>query len=109
MGSWAALANRAHGVARALTAASAQGVASALMTFTLKSALEAMAGRLKGALAFLVPPTVSCAVVFVLLVAVHLLAGTRELWSTISIPYAASSAYAWIYTGILARRRFTAR
>ena len=64
-----------------------------------------MARRLKGTLAFLVPPTVSCSVALALLVAAHLLAGTRELWSTISIPWAASSAYAWIYTALLVRRR----
>jgi len=41
----------------------------------------------------------------ILLVVAHRLAGTHELWSTISIPYAASSAYAWIYTAILVRGR----
>src|SRR5437773_30135 len=98
MGSWAAFANRAHGVWAAVVAGLVQGGASALVTFTLKSSLEAMSGWLKGTLAFVVPPTVSCTVVLILLVVAHRLAGTHELWSTISIPYAASSAYAWIYT-----------
>lgn len=105
MGSWATFANRTHGVRRALLAGLVQGGASALVTFLLKGSLEAMARRLHGTLAFVVPPTVSCSVVLVLLVVAHRLAGTHEVWSTISIPYAASSAYAWIYTAIMVRRR----
>ena len=105
MGGWATFANRAHGVTAAATAGVVQGAASALFTLSLKTALEAMARRLKGTLAYVVPPTVSCSVVLALLVAAHRLAGTRELWATISIPWAASSAYAWIYTALLGRRR----
>jgi len=92
-------------VTAAATAGVVQGAASALFTLSLKTALEAMARRLKGTLAYVVPPTVSCSVVLALLVAAHRLAGTRELWATISIPWAASSAYAWIYTALLVRRR----
>lgn len=105
MGGWAAFANRTHGVRPALVAGLVQGGASALVTFALKRSLEAMSGRLQGTLAFVVPPTVSCAAVLMLLVVAHRLAGTHELWSTISIPYAASSTYAWIYTAILVTRR----
>lgn len=108
MSGWAAFANRAHGTAPMLTAAVVQGAASALVTFTLKTALEAMARRLAGVPALVVPPTVSCVVVLALLVAAHRLAGTHELWSTIALPYAASSTYAWAYTALVARRR-TAR
>jgi len=39
-----------------------------------------------------------------LLVTAHAIAGTRELWSTIALPYGASSAYALVYSAILARR-----
>lgn len=105
MGGWAAVANRAHGVIAASGAGLVQAAASALVTFSLKASLEAMSERLRGPLAFVVPPTVTCSVVLALLVAVHHLAGTRELWSTIAIPYAASSAYAWIYTALQVRRR----
>ena len=105
MGSWATFANRAHGAAAAVTAGVVQAAASALVTFTLKTALEAMSRRLRSPLAFVVPPTITCSVVLALLLTAHRLAGTRELWSTISIPWAASSAYAWIYTGLLVRRR----
>lgn len=105
MGAWAAMANRAHGVTGALAAGLVQGAASALVTFSLKRSLERMSRALTGSVAFWLPPTVSCTVVLILLVTVHRLAGTRELWSTISIPYAASSAYGWIYTALLVRQR----
>jgi hypothetical protein len=104
MGGWAAAANRAHGAAAALRAALVQAAASAFVTYTLKTSLDSMARSLRGRLAFFGPPTVTCGVVLALLVAAHRLAGTRELWSTIAVPYAASSAYAWIYTLLVARR-----
>jgi hypothetical protein len=64
-----------------------------------------MARRLYGTAALVVPPTVSCALVLLVLVTAHRLAGTRALWSTIAIPYAASSTYAWVYAALLASRR----
>jgi hypothetical protein len=105
MGGWAGFANRLHGPTAALRAGLTQAAVSALVTFMLKTALEAMTRRLRGAAAFVVPPLVTCGVVLTLLVTAHRLAGTRELWPTIAIPYAASSAYAWIYVFILVRRR----
>ena len=105
MGGWAAFANRSHGAAAMLTAAVVQAAASAGVTYTLKTSLEAMAGRLDGVAALVVPPTVSCAVVLLVLVTAHRLGGTRALWSTIAVPYAASSTYAWVYAGLLASRR----
>ena len=105
MGGWAAFANRAHGAAAMLTAAVVQAAASAGVTYTLKTSLEAMARRLDGVAAFVVPPAVSCAVVLLVLVSAHRLAGTRALWSTIAIPYAASSTYAWVYAALLGGRR----
>jgi ABC-type sulfate transport system permease subunit len=74
------------------------------VTYSLKTSLEAMARRVRGVLAIVVPPTITCGVVLVLLIAAHRLAGTRELWSTIAVPYAASSTYAWVYALLLARR-----
>jgi hypothetical protein len=43
------------------------------------------------------------AVVLVVLFTIHRLAGTPEVWTTIAVPYAVSSTYAWIYTLALAR------
>jgi hypothetical protein len=105
MGGWAAFANRAHGAMPALSAGVVQGGASALVTSTLKTALESLSKQFQGALAYFVPPLVCCAVVLLLLTAVHRLAHTREFWATIAIPYTASSTYAWIYAAILALQR----
>jgi hypothetical protein len=104
MGSWAAFANRTHGAAAMLHAAATQGVASALVTFGLDTALAAMARRCRGVAAFVVPPVVASSAVLALLVAVHRVAGTRELWSTIAIPFGASTAYAWVSAALRARR-----
>jgi hypothetical protein len=109
MGGWAAFENRTDAAAAAVSAGLVQAAASAAVTFSLKTALEAMSVRLRGKRALFVPPTVTCIVVLVLLVAVHHLAGTQELWSTISIPWTASSAYAWIYTALLYWRSSTDR
>jgi hypothetical protein len=105
MGSWAAFANRSHGAAPAIRAMLTQAAASGLVTFSLKTFLEAISRRLRGTLAFIVPPTLSCLVVLAFLIAAHRLSGTRELVATIAVPYAASSTYAWIYSALLVWRR----
>ena len=50
MGGWALYANHGHGLAAAWRPALVQGLISAAITFVLKRALEAMAGRLSGPL-----------------------------------------------------------
>ena len=105
MGAWAVFMNHVHGPAAAFRAGAAQAAFSTVVTFTLKTGLEALTRRLRGVAAFVVPPTISCTVIGSLLVTVHYLAGTRELWSTIAIPFSASSAYAWLYVYRLASGR----
>jgi hypothetical protein len=102
MGAWAVFANRGHGTAAMALAGLAQGAVSCVITLILKRSLEAMSARLSGPLAVIVPPLVTCAVVLVVLLSVHSLAGTPEVWATISVPYTVSSAYAWIYAAGLA-------
>lgn len=102
MGGWAAFANRGHGLASMLLAAVVQGFASGAITLLLKRALKAMTRRLNGPAAFILPPSASCITVLAVLVGVHRLAGTPEIWSTIAVPYAVSSTYAWVYTAGLA-------
>ena len=97
MGAWAAFANHTHGWMRALIAALVQGTLSGAITFGLKRSLEAMAARLTGPAALIVPPLVTCVVVLAVLLGAHRLAGTPEVWATIAVPYAVSSSYAWIY------------
>ena len=107
MGGWAAFANRAHGPEHMALAGAVQGALSGAITVFLKRSLELMAARLPLALAWIVPPLVTCSAVLVILRLVHALAGTPEIWKTIAVPYAVSSIYAWVYAfGLfLARRR----
>ena len=111
MGGWAAFANRTHGFDHAARAGLVQGAVSAALTFGIKRGLEALFARLRGPLALIGPPLLSCSLVFVLLVSVHTLAGTPEIWATIAVPFAVSSTYAFVYTASLAaaRRRAEAR
>ena len=106
MGGWALFANRGHGLGRAALACLVQGLLSGAITFGLKRSLEAMAARVTGVAAVLLPPLVTCAVVLIVLLGVHRLAGTPEVWRTIAVPYAVSSTYAFVYClGLYGARR----
>jgi hypothetical protein len=105
MGGWAVFANRAHGLGPALLAGVVQGTISAVITLLMKRGLEALFARLSGVPAVVLPPLASCLIVLAVLVGLHTLAGTREIWATIAVPYAVSSSYAIIYTLRLARLR----
>ncbi len=105
MGAWAVFANRAAGFSHALIAGLVQGALSGGITLGLKRFLEAASARLPGVWATIAPPTISCAVILALLLVAHILAGTRNVLATISLPYAVSSTYAWIYTWAVTRSR----
>jgi hypothetical protein len=107
MGGWAVFANRQHGAERALLAGLVQGTLSGLLTLGLKRFLEAAIARLPDLWATVLPPTATCAGVLAILLSAHHLAGTPNVWATISVPYAVSSSYAWIYSIglVMARRR----
>lgn len=107
MGGWAAFANRAHPLGPMLLVGLVQGLLSGAITLVLKRSLEAMAKRVSGPFAFVLPPLVTCIVVLAVLLGAHHLAGTPEVWATIAVPYAVSSSYAWIYNAslVLAGRR----
>lgn len=105
MGAWAAFANRDHGAAAMLTAGVIQGTISCIITLILKRALETMFAKLTGWLRIVGPPVVTMSVVLAVLLAIHRLAGTPEVWATIAVPYTVSSLYAWIYTWTLAKGR----
>ncbi len=110
MGGWAVFANWPHGAERALLAGLVQGTLSGLLTLGLKRFLEAAVGRLSGLWAAIIPPVLTCAGVLAILLTAHRLAGTPNVWATISVPYAVSSSYAWIYSVMLVmvRRRAAA-
>lgn len=105
MGAWAVFANRSAGLSHALVAGLVQGALSGGITLGLKRFLEAASARLTGVWAMVVPPATSCAVILALLGGAHLLAGTRNVLATISLPYAVSSTYAWVYAWTLTRGR----
>lgn len=104
MGAWAYLANRGHGAAAALTAALAQGAATALTTLLLKRIVEAVSIRTRGASRLIRPVLAAWAVSFGLLLAVHLIAGTPELWTTLMVPNLVATLYAALYAAALRRR-----
>ena len=105
MGAWGLFANRGHPAGEMLTAGLVQGAISALITLVLKRFLESFSARFDGPLAYLLPPTISCAAILALLWSVHTLAGTPEVWATLAVPFAGSSTYAWIYTAVVVRAR----
>ena len=105
MGAWAAFANRQAGAPHLLAAAGVQAVLSGTLTAGLKRTLERLGAALPGLAAALLPPALTCAGVLVVLVTAHTLARTPDLWGTISVPYAVSSGYAWVYSFSLFRRR----
>ena len=110
MGGWAVFANHTYGLQRAAIAGLAQGTVSGLLTLGLKRFLEVAAARLPDLAAAILPPAITCAAVLAILLLVHHLAGTPNVWATISVPYAVSSTYAWIYSAmlVLGRRRASA-
>jgi hypothetical protein len=109
MGGWAAFANAPKGLYHAAIAGLVQGTLSGLITLGLKRYLESVSLRLPGIWAILLPPASSCAVILVLLLTAHRLAGTPNVWATISVPYAVSSVYAWIYVIVVVRGRRAAQ
>lgn len=105
MGGWAAFANRGHGWAAAWPPALAQGLMSGVITLVLKRALEAMAGRLSGPAAYVIPPAVSATVILAALAGAHRAIGTPEVLRTLAVPWSVSSLYAILYAAALARQK----
>ena len=103
MGGWTLFANAGHGLAAAWLPALVQGAISGIITLVLKHALEAMAARLTGPIAYVVPPAVTAATILAVLVGVHRLIGTPEIARTIAVPWSVSTLYAVVYTSVLVR------
>ncbi len=107
MGSWAVFANRAHPMPQPLVAGVVQGALSGAITFVLKRMLEALSARFSGISALVLPPLIAVALSLVVLTAIHTLAGTPEILSTIALPTSVTAAYSMTYTAALWRDRRT--
>lgn len=105
MGGWTLFANREHGLAAAWLPALVQGIISGALTGLLKKTLEALDGKLTGAIAYLVPPAITAGSILVVLTLVHRLIGTPELVATIAFPWTVSTLYAVIYNARLVADR----
>jgi mannose/fructose/N-acetylgalactosamine-specific phosphotransferase system component IIC len=71
----------------------------------LKRTLEWLAARLAGWRALALPPLITASAILATLLAVHLAIGTPEIAATIAVPWSASTVYAFVYSGVLARGR----
>lgn len=106
MGGWAVLANSAHPPGQALLAGAVQGTVSAAITLVLKRMIEALARRLPGLAALVLPPVLAVLTSLVLLSVIHhRLAGTPELLRTIAVPLSVTALYSASYAFALWRSR----
>jgi hypothetical protein len=101
---WAAFANRAHGLAAAARAGAVQGLSSAIATGVVATIIEVAIARLGRSW----PATVAAAVgasslAAAMHVTLHLLAGTRALLATISVPVVLGFAYSLTYAAAVRR------
>lgn len=97
MGGWAYIANSAHRPEEALTAALLQGLLSAAITLTLKTAIEKLAPRFAAGTALWAPPLLAACLSAGLLTLLHSLAGTPEVFLTIVLPLSVATIYATVY------------
>lgn len=102
MGGWALYANRAHPMPQPLVAGLVQGSVSAGLTLFLKTVIDSLSGRVRGAARYWVPPLVACLGSASLLVTLHALAGTPEIAATIAVPLLVSTSYAILYARSIA-------
>ncbi|OCP00867.1 MULTISPECIES: hypothetical protein [unclassified Ensifer] len=103
MGGWALVANRHHPMPKPLVAAVVQGTLSALLTLYLKTAIDALSKRVRGARRLFLPPLLACLGSSALLVAIHAATGTPEILRTIAVPLAVSTSYAALYNYSISR------
>ena len=105
MGGWAVFANREHAMPAPIIAGVVQGALSACITLFLKRVVEAIATRLTGLSALVVPPLAAFAISVTLLVTLHTLAGTPEVLATIAVPLTVATTYAALYNYALWKDR----
>ncbi|MEO9650264.1 MAG: hypothetical protein ABJ360_04125 [Roseobacter sp.] len=103
MGSWAAFANRAHPMPAPVIAGIIQGLITAAITLFLKNVVERIFWRTDGWKRLIAPPFAAFLVSLTLLTAIHTIARTPSLLTTISVPLSVSTLYALLYTLTMSR------
>jgi len=102
--SWAAFANRAHGLGAALRAGAVQGLSSAIATATVAAIIEFVIARLgRSWPAVLAAALGASSLAAAMHVTLHLLAGTKALLATISVPVGVGFVYALTYAAAVRR------
>lgn len=104
MGSWAVYANAAHPSPKPLLAGLVQGALSGAITYALKRTLDALRARVVRRLGWWLPPLIALGCSLCLLIAAHVMAGTPEVWRTISVPFSVASLYAITYNFLMWKR-----
>ena len=105
MGGWAVFANRAHAFPQPLVAGLVQGALSGVITLVLKRMIEAIAARLAGIAALVLPPLIAVALSLAILTTIHTLAGTPEILATIALPVGVTALYSTLYAAALWRQK----
>ena len=101
MGSWAAYANSEYQMPAPLVAGIVQGTLTASITLLLKRIVELVSTCVTGPARLFLSPLATGVVSLLILTAVHKIAGTAEIVTTISFPVMVSVSYAAIYAGAL--------
>ncbi|NVD41157.1 hypothetical protein HT585_19975 [Ensifer sp. HO-A22] len=103
MGGWALFANHHHPMPRPLVAGLVQGALSAALTLCLKSSIDALSNRFRGAARLWMPPLLASLASTTILVAIHAATGTPEILKTIAVPLLVSTSYAVAYNYSISR------
>lgn len=107
MGGWAAFANASYPLPSPLVAGLVQGVLSGVITYMLKNLLDGLRKRMNDGYGAWVPPLISSVVSFGLLLTIHRIAGTPEVFKTISVPFAVATTYAVAYNFTVWKKEMT--
>lgn len=105
MGGWAFFVNLGHDMPQPIYAGLVQGTMSAGLTLFLKSVIDGLSRRIAYPAQLWAPPAIACLGSASLLVAIHAVSGTPEIWKTIAVPLLVSTSYATIYNYSISARR----
>jgi hypothetical protein len=101
---WAAFANRAHGLGAAARAGAVQGLSSAVATALVATIIELVIARLgRSWPAVLAAAVGASSLAAAMHVTLHLLAGTRALLTTVSVPILVGLVYSLTYAAAVRR------